>query len=172
MHNNACRYAVNGRPSLKASRQSCASELKSFPLSQTFPTCRVALPLSYNVRNISCGGRATVATVLGVALVVAVYRPGANRWRGLEQSSRNTAIPQRHDRPQRLDRRSSSQIPAPIQAHRIHAPKSPTANKTGRWSRPTPWCWSICRGVPGMARRTFCFVACRRWALNSGRKLN
>jgi len=53
----------------------------------------VALPLSYNVRNVFVRWRATVATVLGVALVVAVYVLVQSLAVGLEKSSRNTGDP-------------------------------------------------------------------------------
>jgi len=57
------------------------------------PFCGVALPLSYNIRNIFVRWRATLATVLGVALVVAVYMLVQSLAIGLEKSSRNTGDP-------------------------------------------------------------------------------
>jgi len=53
----------------------------------------VALPLTYNVRNVFIRWRATLATVLGVALVVAVYVLVQSLAIGLEKSSRNTGDP-------------------------------------------------------------------------------
>lgn len=53
----------------------------------------MALPLKYNFRNIFVRWRATVATVLGVALVVAVYVLLQSLAAGLEKSSRNTGDP-------------------------------------------------------------------------------
>jgi putative ABC transport system permease protein len=53
----------------------------------------MALPVSYNVRNVFVRWRATVATVLGVALVVAVYLLVQSLAVGLEKSSRNTGDP-------------------------------------------------------------------------------
>ena len=53
----------------------------------------MALPLTYNVRNVFVRWRATVATVLGVALVVAVYMLVQSLAIGLEKSSRNTGDP-------------------------------------------------------------------------------
>jgi len=50
----------------------------------------MALPLQYNLRNVFVRWRATVATVLGVALVVAVYILVQSLAVGLEKSSRNT----------------------------------------------------------------------------------
>ncbi len=50
----------------------------------------MALPLTYNIRNIFVRWRATLATVLGVALVVAVYMLVESLAIGLEKSSRNT----------------------------------------------------------------------------------
>ena len=53
----------------------------------------VALPLSYNLRNVFIRWRATLATVLGVALVVAVYMLVQSMAIGLQNSSRNTGDP-------------------------------------------------------------------------------
>ncbi len=53
----------------------------------------VALPLTYNLRNVLIRWRATLATVLGVALVVAVYMLVQMLAIGLEKSSRNTGDP-------------------------------------------------------------------------------
>ncbi|HWH69156.1 MAG TPA: ABC transporter permease [Candidatus Sulfotelmatobacter sp.] len=53
----------------------------------------MALPLKYNVRNVLVRWRATLATVLGVALVVAVYVLVQSLAVGLEKSSRNTGDP-------------------------------------------------------------------------------
>lgn len=50
----------------------------------------MAVPIKYNVRNVFVRWRATVATVLGVALVVAVYVLVQSMASGLEKSSRNT----------------------------------------------------------------------------------
>ena len=50
----------------------------------------MALPLHYNVRNVLIRWRATAATILGVALVVAVYVLVQSLAAGLEKSSRNT----------------------------------------------------------------------------------
>jgi putative ABC transport system permease protein len=51
------------------------------------------LPLTYNTRNVFVRWRATVATILGVALVVAVYMLVQSLAIGLEKSSRNTGDP-------------------------------------------------------------------------------
>jgi putative ABC transport system permease protein len=53
----------------------------------------MALPLTYNIRNVFVRWRATVATVLGVALVVAVYILVQSLAVGLEKSSQNTGDP-------------------------------------------------------------------------------
>jgi putative ABC transport system permease protein len=53
----------------------------------------VAIPIKYNVRNVFVRWRATLATVLGVALVVAVYVLVQSMAAGLEKSSRNTGDP-------------------------------------------------------------------------------
>src|SRR5438477_8745592 len=53
----------------------------------------MALPLTYNIRNVFVRWRATLATVLGVALVVAVYVLVQSLAIGLEKSSRNTGDP-------------------------------------------------------------------------------
>src|SRR5437660_12806932 len=53
----------------------------------------MALPLKYNFRNVFVRWRATVATVLGVALVVAVYVLVQSLAAGLEKSGRNTGDP-------------------------------------------------------------------------------
>jgi putative ABC transport system permease protein len=50
----------------------------------------MALPIQYNVRNVFIRWRATAATILGVALVVAVYILVQSLAVGLEKSSRNT----------------------------------------------------------------------------------
>ena len=50
----------------------------------------MALPIQYNLRNIFVRWRATFATVLGVALVVAVFILVQSLAAGLEKSSRNT----------------------------------------------------------------------------------
>jgi putative ABC transport system permease protein len=51
------------------------------------------LPLKYNIRNVIVRWRATLATVLGIALVVAVYVLVQALARGLESSSQNTGHP-------------------------------------------------------------------------------
>ncbi len=53
----------------------------------------MALPLKYNLRNVFVRWRATLATVLGVALVVAVFVLVQSLAVGLEQSSQNTGDP-------------------------------------------------------------------------------
>src|SRR5256885_12369863 len=53
----------------------------------------MTLPITYNTRNVFVRWRATVATVLGVALVVAVYVLVQSLAAGLEKSSRNTGDP-------------------------------------------------------------------------------
>jgi len=53
----------------------------------------MALPLKYNFRNVFVRWRATIATVLGVALVVAVFVLVQSLAAGLEQASRNTGDP-------------------------------------------------------------------------------
>ncbi len=53
----------------------------------------MALPLRYNVRNVLVRWRATLATVLGIALLVAVYVLVHALAVGLEQSSANTGDP-------------------------------------------------------------------------------
>src|SRR6266849_6146061 len=85
---------VNGRLSLNAGRPVACQQTKILP---SFPNLShpvgVALPLSYNVRNIFVRWRATLATVLGVALVVAVYVLVQSMAVGLEKSSSNTGDP-------------------------------------------------------------------------------
>ena len=53
----------------------------------------MALPLTYNIRNVFVRWRATLATVLGVALVVAVFVLVQALAIGLEKASRNTGDP-------------------------------------------------------------------------------
>jgi putative ABC transport system permease protein len=53
----------------------------------------VALPLKYNLRNVLIRWRSTLATILGVALVVAVYVLVQSLAIGLEKSSGNTGDP-------------------------------------------------------------------------------
>jgi putative ABC transport system permease protein len=53
----------------------------------------MSLPIKYNFRNIFIRWRATVATILGVAMVVAVYVLMQSLAVGLEKSSRNTGDP-------------------------------------------------------------------------------
>ncbi len=53
----------------------------------------MALPLQYNFRNVLVRWRATFATILGVALVVAVYILVQSLAEGLARSSRNTGDP-------------------------------------------------------------------------------
>src|SRR6185503_16602472 len=53
----------------------------------------MALPLKYNVRNVFVRWRSTIATILGVALVVAVYMLVQALAVGLESSSGNTGTP-------------------------------------------------------------------------------
>jgi putative ABC transport system permease protein len=53
----------------------------------------MALPITYNVRNVFIRWRATLATILGVALVVAVYVLIQSMAAGLEKSSQNTGDP-------------------------------------------------------------------------------
>lgn len=53
----------------------------------------MALPLKYNVRNVLVRWRATFATVLGIALVVAVFILVQSLAVGLEKSSANTGDP-------------------------------------------------------------------------------
>jgi putative ABC transport system permease protein len=54
---------------------------------------QVALPLKYNFRNVFVRWRSTIATILGIALVVAVYMLVQALAVGLEKSSRNTGDP-------------------------------------------------------------------------------
>jgi putative ABC transport system permease protein len=53
----------------------------------------VALPLTYNFRNVLVRWRSTLATIIGVALVVAVFVVLQSMAQGLEKSSRNTGDP-------------------------------------------------------------------------------
>jgi putative ABC transport system permease protein len=53
----------------------------------------MTLPLKYNVRNVIVRWRATIATVLGIALVVAVFVLLRSLARGIEASSANTGDP-------------------------------------------------------------------------------
>lgn len=53
----------------------------------------MALPVTYNVRNVFIRWRATLATILGVALVVTVYILMQAMAAGLEKSSQNTGDP-------------------------------------------------------------------------------
>lgn len=53
----------------------------------------MALPLTYNLRNVILRWRSTLATILGVALVVAVYVLVQSLAVGLEKSSGNTGDP-------------------------------------------------------------------------------
>jgi putative ABC transport system permease protein len=53
----------------------------------------MALPLKYNVRNVFIRWRATLATVLGIALVVSVFILVQSLAVGLEQASGNTGDP-------------------------------------------------------------------------------
>jgi putative ABC transport system permease protein len=53
----------------------------------------MALPVTYNVRNVLVRWRATAATILGVALVVTVYVLMQAMAAGLEKSSANTGDP-------------------------------------------------------------------------------
>ena len=50
----------------------------------------MALPLKYNFRNVIVRWRSTLATVLGIALVVAVFVLLRALARGIEASSANT----------------------------------------------------------------------------------
>ena len=50
----------------------------------------MALPLKYNVRNVFVRWRATIATILGVALVVAVYILVQSLAVGLEKTNAST----------------------------------------------------------------------------------
>lgn len=53
----------------------------------------MALPIRYNIRNVFVRWRATLATIIGVALVVAVYILVQSLAVGLEKSGRNTGDP-------------------------------------------------------------------------------
>ena len=53
----------------------------------------MALPLKYNFRNVFVRWRATVATILGVALVVAVFVLVQSLGGGTGRASRNTGDP-------------------------------------------------------------------------------
>jgi putative ABC transport system permease protein len=53
----------------------------------------MALPLKYNYRNVFVRWRATLATIIGVGLVVAVYILVQSLGAGLEKSGRNTGDP-------------------------------------------------------------------------------
>ena len=53
----------------------------------------MALPISYNIRNVVVRWRSTLATILGIALVVAVYILVQALAVGLEKSSQNTGDP-------------------------------------------------------------------------------
>ena len=60
------------------------------------------LPIKYNAKNVVLRWRSTLATILGIALVVAVYVMVQALAVGLEKSSANTGDPQPHDRAQRF----------------------------------------------------------------------
>src|SRR5678810_253568 len=53
----------------------------------------MALPIKYNISNVFVRWRSTVATILGIALVVAVYMLVQALAVGLEKSSGNTGDP-------------------------------------------------------------------------------
>ncbi|MDB6021785.1 MAG: hypothetical protein JWQ04_1642, partial [Pedosphaera sp.] len=53
----------------------------------------MVLPLNYNIRNVFVRWRATMATILGVALVVSVFIIVQAMAAGLEKSSANTGDP-------------------------------------------------------------------------------
>ena len=53
----------------------------------------MSLPLRYNVRNVTVRWRATLSTVIGIALVVAVYVLVQALAAGIEKSSGNTGDP-------------------------------------------------------------------------------
>src|SRR6188474_16394 len=53
----------------------------------------MALPLTYNVRNVLVRWRTTLFTVLGITLVVAVYVPLQSMAAGIRQSSGSTGDP-------------------------------------------------------------------------------
>jgi putative ABC transport system permease protein len=60
---------------------------------RTFDEIKMALPLTYNFRNVIVRWRATLATVLGIALVVAVFVLVQSLAGGLEKSASNTGDP-------------------------------------------------------------------------------
>lgn len=53
----------------------------------------MALPLKYNIRNVFVRWRATIATILGIALVVGVFIGVQSMAAGIEKSSQNTGDP-------------------------------------------------------------------------------
>src|SRR6185369_14952975 len=53
----------------------------------------MALPIKYNVKNVLVRWRSTIATILGIGLVVAVYMLVQALAVGLESSSGNTGAP-------------------------------------------------------------------------------
>jgi len=57
------------------------------------PTCPMALPLKYNLRNVLVRWRSTIATTLGVALVVFVFILLNALAQGIETTSMNTGDP-------------------------------------------------------------------------------
>src|SRR5205823_10652471 len=70
-------------------RETFVFSLRPFTLSLS----AVALPLRYNIRNVVVRWRATLATVLGVGLVVAVYVSVQALAVGLEKASASTGDP-------------------------------------------------------------------------------
>src|SRR5579872_2718721 len=53
----------------------------------------MALPINYNIRSVLVRWRATLATILGIALVVSVYMLMQTMAVGLEKPSQNTGDP-------------------------------------------------------------------------------
>ena len=76
-----------------ASRFNCEFRFNLEPTTPNPEPAHVALPLRYNFRNVLVRWRSTLATILGVALVVAVYVLLQSLAIGLEKSSGNTGDP-------------------------------------------------------------------------------
>ena len=109
----------------------------------------MALPIKYSLRNVLVRWRSTLATVLGIGLVVFVFVLLQSLAAGIEKSSGNTGDPRNVMIVRKGATAESAQPHLARESQRDPLLRGDRAERAGRSrsSRPTCWRWSICRGA-------------------------
>lgn len=131
----------------------------------------MALPITYNIRNVVLRWRATLATVLGVALVVAVYVLVQSLAVGLEKSSGNTGDPRNVMIVRKGATAESSSQVTRAQLRLIQYWPEIARDEAGRPLLSADIsCSSTSRATPATAKPTCWCAGFRRWAFRCGRR--